>query len=513
METHLKYPYQHFTLNNLKGELWDDIPSFDGAYELSNYGRIKSKKRYVERGNNRGYWVKEKIIRPRVSIQRVSGDTRSLYRLSVTISFEGKKSSVPIARMVYNLFIKKFDMSDRKLVVSMIDEDSLNICPKNLFLTSPSKNIKKAYEKNRRERASFGNNARSISQYDFKGNWIRTYPSITFASKATGISSGQIARTLQDCDSYASGYIWRYGKQQRKISKLPERLIKKMDSEIFHSTIVTQYTLFGKRTREHKNLKAAAKAVGAQPNMIRKVILGDSLSAKNHYWALGQGPKQISMEPIEKKKLESTQNIRRPVTQFDLTGRKMKSYLSIAEASRALGIHPMNITYALRKEGSSTANGFLWAYGKDESKIKIAPRVQRKNVLYQLYAKAVSQYNQEGLRIVIYNSILEASEATDTPLFSLVNCVTGKALSYKGLYWRLGKGPVKISVGGLSGAHQKLLNKISKPVIQYTLAGKKIREFPSLGAASKATNTSVSQIRMVALGKYKCAKGYSWKFK
>ena len=199
--TQLKYPYQHFTLNNLKGELWDDIPSLDGAYEVSNFGRVKSKKRYVERGNNRGYWVKERIIKPRVSIQRVSGDTRSLYRLSVTISFEGKKRSIPIARMVYYLFIKKFDMSDRKLVVSMKDEDSLNICPQNLILTSPSNNIKKAYEKNRRERASFGNNAMSISQYDFKGNWIQTYPSISFASRATGISSGQIARTLEDSDS------------------------------------------------------------------------------------------------------------------------------------------------------------------------------------------------------------------------------------------------------------------------------------------------------------------------
>jgi hypothetical protein len=511
--TQLKYPYQHFTLNNLKGELWDDIPSLDGAYEVSNFGRVKSKKRYVERGNNRGYWVKERIIKPRVSIQRVSGDTRSLYRLSVTISFEGKKRSIPIARMVYYLFIKKFDMSDRKLVVSMKDEDSLNICPQNLILTSPSNNIKKAYEKNRRERASFGNNAMSISQYDFKGNWIQTYPSISFASRATGISSGQIARTLEDSDSYTSGYLWRYGEKQNKLLKIPNRLTRKLDSEIFHSTIVTQYDLLGKRIREHKNLKAAAKAVGAQPNMIRKVILGSSLSAKNYYWKLGQEAKQISMEHIEKKKLESSRKIRRPVMQYDLTGNKIKTYLSIAEASRSLGIHPMNITYALRKEGSNTANGFLWAYGKDESKIKINPRVQRKNELNQLYAKAVSQYNQKGLRIAVFNSILEASKATDTPLFSLVNCVTGMALSYKGLNWRTGKGPSKISVSGLSEAHQKLLNKISKPVIQYTLAGKKIQEFPSMGAASRATNTSVSQIRMVASGKFKSAKGYLWKFK
>ena len=509
----LKYPYQHFSLKSLKGELWDDIPYLDGAYEISNFGRVKSNRRYVERGKNGGYWVKEKIIKPRIGIQRVSGDTRSLYRLSVTISFEGGKKSVPIGRLVYYLFNKKFDLSDRTMVVSMKDEDPLNICPENLILTSPSTNIKKAYEKNRRERASFGNTAMSISQYDFKGNWIQTYPSISFASRATGISSGQIARSLGEIDSYANGYLWRYGEKQNKILQIPERLIQKLDSEIFHSTIVTQYDLLGKRIREHKNLKAAAKAVGAQPNMIRKVILGNSLSAKEHYWKLGQGPKQISMEHIEKKRLESSQKIRRPVTQYDLTGNRIRTYSSIAEASRTVGTHPMNIMHALRKEGCSTSNGFLWIYGEGKSKIKIDPRIKRINELQQLYGKTVSQYNQKGKRIAIYNSLLEASEATKTPLFSLVSCISGKSLSYKGIYWRPGRGPAKIQVNGLSEAHQKYMNKISRPVIQYSLDGKKIQEFPSLGVASRATDTSVSQIRMVANGKYKSAKGYLWKYK
>ena len=35
------------TLENLDGEVWKDIPGYEGFYEVSNMGRIKSKERHV----------------------------------------------------------------------------------------------------------------------------------------------------------------------------------------------------------------------------------------------------------------------------------------------------------------------------------------------------------------------------------------------------------------------------------------------------------------------------------
>jgi|SRR5690554_810142 len=51
-------------------EIWKDIPGFEGYYQASSLGRIKSVKRSVERRNNHknGIWVyKSKIIKPRLS--------------------------------------------------------------------------------------------------------------------------------------------------------------------------------------------------------------------------------------------------------------------------------------------------------------------------------------------------------------------------------------------------------------------------------------------------------------
>jgi hypothetical protein len=48
-------------------------------------------------------------------------------------------------------------------------------------------------------------------------------------------------------------------------------------------------------------------------------------------------------------------------------------------------------------------------------------------------------------------------------------------------------------------------------VTQYTLTGKRIAQFPSLGDAVEETGASARAIRQVIAGKFKSAKGYFWK--
>lgn len=45
--------YYPFTLENLPGEMWKDIPDYEGDYQESNFGRTKSLK-----------FGKEKILKP-----------------------------------------------------------------------------------------------------------------------------------------------------------------------------------------------------------------------------------------------------------------------------------------------------------------------------------------------------------------------------------------------------------------------------------------------------------------
>ncbi|MFZ0718125.1 NUMOD4 domain-containing protein [Mycobacterium sp.] len=52
-------------------EEWREIPGFEGWYEVSSCGRVRSVKRIVVRSNGRRYTVKERIRR--ISIDKRNG--------------------------------------------------------------------------------------------------------------------------------------------------------------------------------------------------------------------------------------------------------------------------------------------------------------------------------------------------------------------------------------------------------------------------------------------------------
>ena len=45
-------------------EIWVDIPNYEGYYQVSSIGRVKSLSRKVERNGNKTYNVKERILKP-----------------------------------------------------------------------------------------------------------------------------------------------------------------------------------------------------------------------------------------------------------------------------------------------------------------------------------------------------------------------------------------------------------------------------------------------------------------
>lgn len=67
----------------------------------------------------------------------------------------------------------------------------------------------------------------------------------------------------------------------------------------------------------------------------------------------------------------------------------------------------------------------------------------------------------------------------------------------------------------LSFDYQCRNNELSKPVLQYTLDGKKVQEFPSVNEARRKLNINSSQISRAARGYEKglTCHGYRWKYK
>jgi len=113
-----------------------DIPSYEGLYQVSDCGQVKS----LERLDKLGRFVKEKILKPRLY---ASGyEVVDLY-----------KDGVRKTNTVHRLVMFAHSHVDNELTVNHIDENKLNNHILNLEYCTRAENIRK-YNKNNPEKMS-----------------------------------------------------------------------------------------------------------------------------------------------------------------------------------------------------------------------------------------------------------------------------------------------------------------------------------------------------------------------
>jgi hypothetical protein len=84
-------------------EIWKDIKGYDGKYQVSNLGRVKSLKRWVNNKSNGGYFIKERILKQSKGVSNylivgLSKNTKSkshyVHKLVAEAFLENKNNSV-----------------------------------------------------------------------------------------------------------------------------------------------------------------------------------------------------------------------------------------------------------------------------------------------------------------------------------------------------------------------------------------------------------------------------------
>ena len=115
-------------MNELKEE-FGSIPGYEGLYEVSNFGNVKSL------GNDKGR--KEKILRP-----NLSGSIKSQY-YKVALYKNSKDKTIKIHVLVAMAFLGHVPDGTLKIVVDHIDNNRLNNHLSNLQLISNRENSSK----------------------------------------------------------------------------------------------------------------------------------------------------------------------------------------------------------------------------------------------------------------------------------------------------------------------------------------------------------------------------------
>ena len=174
-------------------EIWKDIPNYDGLYQVSNLGNVKSLNRYVRTCGNAKRLVKEKILK--ATLDNTGYYVVGLYKNNI-------QSNYHIHRLVIEAFIPN---TQNKPQVNHIDGNKLNNCLDNLEWCTASENGIHAYNHN------LNKSRKEINQYDLGGNFVKKWDSIKDAQafyKTTHISECCHHKRKQCKD-----YIWRYANE------------------------------------------------------------------------------------------------------------------------------------------------------------------------------------------------------------------------------------------------------------------------------------------------------------
>lgn len=194
----------------MENEVWKDIPKYEGLYQASNLGRIRSCARTIIRENRIKQQFKGKILSPE--------DNGNGY-LRLILYKNKKKNSEYVHRLIASAFIENYYNCEQ---INHIDGNKQNNNINNLEWCTKSYNIKEAYRlglktapKTMLGRKSYKNHlSKPVNQYDLQGNFIKRWHCINDVQRELNIFTGNITRVCKGEYKQTGGYIWKYADEK-----------------------------------------------------------------------------------------------------------------------------------------------------------------------------------------------------------------------------------------------------------------------------------------------------------
>lgn len=165
-------------------EIWKDIPGYEGLYQVSNEGRVKTARRKGTFGG---------LARMRPMQHGYIG---------VDLCREGKRKTHMVHRLVAQAFISN---PDNLPEINHKDENKTNNHANNLEWCTRRYNL--MYGEGHKRRVA--SKSKPVTQHTKNGEFVAWYPSVKEAGRQTGVYDSNIGYACRH-NGTAGGYIWRY---------------------------------------------------------------------------------------------------------------------------------------------------------------------------------------------------------------------------------------------------------------------------------------------------------------
>lgn len=184
-------------IQNLVGEEWKDIEGYEGLYQVSNMGRVKSIKIYVSRKRKDTHRIKEIILRTWLNRGYVY----------LKLSKNSILKSLKVHRLVAEAFIQNpMNFPD----VNHKDENKENNNVSNLEWCTKLYNQKYGTAM-QRSKETIRLNGRSVLAYNQNGVLVKRYQ-CTKDLEYDGFDRRAVNRVCKGKNKIHKGFIFKYGK-------------------------------------------------------------------------------------------------------------------------------------------------------------------------------------------------------------------------------------------------------------------------------------------------------------
>jgi len=242
-----------FLLDDFEGEIWKDVVGFEGFYEVSNIGRVKSVKRVITKSNGSSTCFYPIILR---FAQRFGYYRVCLHKIDI-------KKSFFVHRLVAKAFIQNpnnYNIINHKNEYPHDNRvENIEWCTQYYNLHYGNRYIKAL--STLRE-----NTGKPIEQHSLDGKLIKTYECISDAVKE-GFSHSGILQCMTNKIRQFKGYLWVEVGTECKPLRDRKRDIK-----------VYKYDLNNKLISIYPNIKDAEEKNNLKSRAIKAIRYGDRKS-------------------------------------------------------------------------------------------------------------------------------------------------------------------------------------------------------------------------------------------
>ena len=176
----------------MKSEVWVDVLGYNGRYQVSDWGNIRSLN-----------WRNSGAVKQLSPVSDKDG-----YQI-VCLSSEKFQKNVRLHRLIAEVFIPN---PNKKPHINHKNEDKKNNRVDNLEWVTEIENNNHGTRNKRIAKLKRNNtyNCKPVSQYTIEGEFLKTWPSLSEPKRALGYDDSHIARCCRGIKKTAYGYKWKF---------------------------------------------------------------------------------------------------------------------------------------------------------------------------------------------------------------------------------------------------------------------------------------------------------------